>query len=150
MFIALENVVGVIVYKYCQKFILNLTISTGKPNEVGKRVKISFFYLQSGQNLSSEILQLRQFLGLYLNTRALYTVVSDANLTKMQYSRVLKQCQSDSQSSPMHMWLLTQKVENPPKTALFGPKGRFSRIKPRASFKETTIIIEIFFVQFKF
>ena len=102
LFIALENVLGVIVYKYCQKFILNLT-STGKPNEVGKRAKVYFFLLKSGQNASSEILQLRQFLGLYLNTRALYTVVLDANLTKMQSSRVLKQCQSDSQSSPMHM-----------------------------------------------
>ena len=77
--------------------------SLSVPYEVGKRAKIYFFYLKSGQNTPCEILQLRLILGLYLNTRALYTFVLDANPTEIQSSRVLKQCQSDSQSSPMHM-----------------------------------------------
>ena len=77
--------------------------SLSVPNEVGKRAKIYFFYLKSGQNAPSEILQLWLILGLYLNTTALYTIVLDANSREIQSSSVLKQCQSDSQSSPMHM-----------------------------------------------
>ena len=77
--------------------------SLSVPNEVGKRAKFYFFYLKSGQNAPSEILQLWLILGLYLNTTVLYTIVLDAYLPEIQSSRVLKQCQSDSQSSPMHM-----------------------------------------------